>query len=352
MRKYIDIIEEVEKARLSGTPPIDFDQWYEMYGLDVAEGSGILDDLHDDIDDVTEKDIRSAIESRFPHYAEASMAKLNRPLYRGMTVTSDRLNGLLSGNGEVGVHWSIDMSVAERFSHEGDAPISIIMKATAEDSAVDLGRTIYLTFLNYEEESEVRLKYNTPVLVEQIFVRDPSGKETMHNVGRMMSTGKENWHIAETHYHGSQSENPQFVIGHQGNNSSTIGGDYSSKRYGVFLTDNPEFARLYGTVGEYQINARNILRERDIENEVYSFIDTLDPFGDDRDVWLSAREVAMGHWSAWQLFENELGERFTRYLLDQGYDAVEFQESNESDDGVDVESKTTVVLDPSLVVRK
>jgi hypothetical protein len=45
----------------------------------------------------------------------------------------------------------------------------------------------------------------------------------------------------------------------------------------------------------------------------------LDPFGPDRDLWIQAKH---GTKAEWQLFENDLGKRFTNFLKAKGYDAA------------------------------
>lgn len=157
--------------------------------------------------------------------------------------------------------------------------------------------------------------------------------------------------LYEAYYHGSQEDAPNFIIGHDGNVSNAFG-NYTSKRYGVFLSNNPKFAQQYGKVGTYEITTDHILPPRGVRGIVDEFIDTLDPFGEDRGIWLEARNVQMGSWPFWRMFEDELGERFYNYVKDD-YDAIQFEEDHEDDteENGSVESLTTVVLNPSVIKR-
>lgn len=153
-------------------------------------------------------------------------------------------------------------------------------------------------------------------------------------------------------YHGSQTRNPVFFKRHTGNNSHTFG-NYNSTRYGAFFTDNPKFAKLYGQVQSYDINVRRTLDlDKDRGNTIAKFIKTLDPHGPDREVWLAANNVLRGSWAYWHLFEDDLGEKFTKFLEENGYDSASFRESNSDDNGRDVESKTVVVFDIGRIRRK
>lgn len=158
--------------------------------------------------------------------------------------------------------------------------------------------------------------------------------------------------IFETsYYHGSQEDAPNFIIGHQGNNSNFLG-NYSSKRYGVFLSNNPKFAQQYGKVGKYEIDTPHILPAQGVRSLVNDFVDSLDPFGEDRNIWLEARNVQSGAWPFWRMFEDDLGERFYAYVKDD-YDAIEFEEYHDDDSEEDgsIESLTTVVLNPNVIKR-
>lgn len=143
---------------------------------------------------------------------------------------------------------------------------------------------------------------------------------------------------------------PSFTMGHTGDNSHTFG-SYQSTRHGIFFSDNPDFAGLYGKVGKYTLHVRRTLDfDADRMDTLYKFIDSLDAFSPaERPIWLSARNVVLGHWQPWQLFEDELGAKFVAYLQSIGYDSVSFQEFNLDDDEQAHQSHTIVVLDPKLV---
>jgi hypothetical protein len=151
-------------------------------------------------------------------------------------------------------------------------------------------------------------------------------------------------------YHGSSNPAQAFVLGHTGENSHTFG-HYQSQRWGVFFTDHPEFAKIYGQVGAYDLNLQHTLDFKADRGEViYQFIKTLDAFSqDERPIWMDAKNVLHGDWSYWHLFENELGKRFVAYFKEQGYDSATFEEYNEDDHGEEHRSQTIVVLDPSLI---
>jgi ADP-Ribosyltransferase in polyvalent proteins len=156
-----------------------------------------------------------------------------------------------------------------------------------------------------------------------------------------------------TAYHGSQVSQPEFKMGHTGNNSHTFGA-YTSTRWGVFFTNNPDFARMYGEVGQYTLNLSNTLNlGTDNGNTLYYFIQTLDAHDpQERPIWLEAMAVWRGRDARyWQAFEEEVGERFVAYLKEQGYDSATFYETNEDDHGNEVESQTIVVFDPSKISR-
>ena len=146
-------------------------------------------------------------------------------------------------------------------------------------------------------------------------------------------------------YHGSQS-NDAFIIGHTGNNSAGILGQYDSKRHGVFFTDNPEFASMYGTVKQYELNIHHTV-DLDKSNIIHEFRNSLDQFDRNggRELWL---EAMYGCKQAWRFFENEVGENFVRYLLEEGYDSATFTEYNEEFEK-EHKSHTIVVFDPSLI---
>ena len=160
----------------------------------------------------------------------------------------------------------------------------------------------------------------------------------------------ENRRLDERAFHGSSEANPRFEPRHRGTNS-TVFGTYHTDRTGIFFSSNSEFAALYGNVQEYELSVSFTLDLND-RNIVYDFIEgDLKLFGDDRGLWIDARNVLHGTWPVWHMFEGELGERFVQWLMSKGYDSARYQEYNEDDDGVEHESETFVVFDPKKVTR-
>lgn len=150
-------------------------------------------------------------------------------------------------------------------------------------------------------------------------------------------------------YHGSTMDNPTFDSHHTGHNSHTFGA-YESTRHGIFFTDDPEFAALYGKVGRYRLNIHHTLDLENDNNAIWDFVQSIDPFGPDRNLWIEARGI-MYDSKYWPLFEDEVGERFVAFLRERGYDSASFHEYNEDDNGQEHESHTIVVFDPQLVQR-
>lgn len=145
-------------------------------------------------------------------------------------------------------------------------------------------------------------------------------------------------------YHGSKTE-PRFRAAHAGSNSHTFG-PYQSTRWGTFFTDNPEFAKLYGTSREYRLNLSNTidldLHGGEILSKFAQTLDAHDP--DQRDMWIATtynRQI-------WQMFEDEVGQAFTRFLRRQGFDSASFTEDNE-EKGEWIESHSTVVFNPRRI---
>jgi hypothetical protein len=146
-------------------------------------------------------------------------------------------------------------------------------------------------------------------------------------------------------YHGSRAGDPVFKIGHSGNNAHTFGA-YDSQRYGAFFSDNPKFAALYGNVKKYVLNIHDTA-DLNTPYICQEFMESLDPFDPvDRPCWAVVQHATK---QTWQLFEDELGERFTKFLLDNGYDSATFTEYNEDPEGNEFKSNTIVVLKPELI---
>lgn len=141
-----------------------------------------------------------------------------------------------------------------------------------------------------------------------------------------------------TLYHGSPSDDPRFKIGHTGKNSHTFG-DYESTRHGIFLTDNPEFAKLYGEPRQYDVYPQKTapLDHTDI---TYNFMKD----SEDSDYYQDIKQLVFSN-ATWEFFEDEVGELFTKWLKHNGYDSARFIEYNTNDNGKELKSNTLVLLD-------
>jgi len=130
--------------------------------------------------------------------------------------------------------------------------------------------------------------------------------------------------------------------------TTTTFGQVETERHGIFLSESQEFASEYGeNVTPLNVNVKNIAEVNTGDNPspvVRGFIDSLDPFSSDRDLWLLAKNLKSG----WAFFDGEIGARFTEYLKEQGYDSASFEEilpSESTKTGQEVEGRTVVVLD-------
>lgn len=146
-------------------------------------------------------------------------------------------------------------------------------------------------------------------------------------------------------YHGSISDDPRFIIGHTGKNSHTFG-SYDSTRYGIFLTDNPKFAAIYGTPRKYVVYPKSTFdfnNSHHISQAEYHFLSVDSDVPDD--VYNAARYTK----HEWEWFENELGKYFVQWLKDRGFDSATFVEYHDDEDGGSIPSNTFVLLDPHLI---
>ena len=158
-------------------------------------------------------------------------------------------------------------------------------------------------------------------------------------------------------YHGARQDHG-FADSHKGENSHEFG-EYDSVRYGSFFSDSKEFAGLYGDVKAYRISPKKTWGIKGDEiylngNVLAQFVDYhLNRHNDapdqDRELGLNARSVMWGDWQFWNLFEDELGEAFTKWLRKAGYDSVIFEEYHEDDDGNEVGGTTLVALDRNII---
>ena len=152
-------------------------------------------------------------------------------------------------------------------------------------------------------------------------------------------------------YHGSSSgvSDPTFIMGHTGSNSHTFG-HYQSQRWGAFFSDNPDFSRMYGAPVAYDLNVHHTCQLEN-DNTIWNFVQSFDPHDpEQRNLWQDAVAIMRSN-RYWQLFEDEVGERFTAYLKELGYDSASFVEYSEDDHGTEHRSHSVVVLDPSLIKR-
>lgn len=151
-------------------------------------------------------------------------------------------------------------------------------------------------------------------------------------------------------YHGSTQDNVVFDPTHLGNNSHTFG-HYNAKRTGVFFSDNPRFSAMYGKVQKYQLNITSTAT--DLTELAFRAASEFDAFDQtQREMWLAFMGISRNYGrDLWQLFEDEVGDFFVPWLVDQGYDSARFEEYNEDDNGTEHRSITTVVFDPSKIKR-
>jgi hypothetical protein len=148
--------------------------------------------------------------------------------------------------------------------------------------------------------------------------------------------------ISSNWYHGTDSIfDPSDFRNQSESINSTILGPISVTRNGIFLTDNPELAKDYGS------NVMNL--KADVKNTAnltrnlrLDFVDSLDPWTE-RDLWLLAKNTLHD----WQLFDNEVGARFVQWLKNQGYDSAILTEENDSG----VSGKVLVVFDANNIKK-
>ena len=139
-------------------------------------------------------------------------------------------------------------------------------------------------------------------------------------------------------YHGTNNEFPinEWQTTTKSENSTTFG-IVQTTRHGIFLTNNPDFAKQYGrklvTVKAKLNNTAQINPELK-----YQFVQSIDPFNE-RELWLAAKHSQHD----WGLFEGQTGERFVQWLQRQGYDSATFPETIGDPE---IEGKTTVVFNP------
>jgi hypothetical protein len=155
----------------------------------------------------------------------------------------------------------------------------------------------------------------------------------------------------DIYYHGTDSTevSPEtFRTVNKSINETTFG-PVETIRHGVFLSSSEDFAKEFGH-RVIRVKAK-IKRTANVEEEQIDFINSLNPFGRDRDLWVLAKNTK----EPWGMFESELGERFVDFLKSKGYDSAEFQETMQSglfsgEDVKEFKSNTLVVFDPKSII--
>jgi hypothetical protein len=119
-------------------------------------------------------------------------------------------------------------------------------------------------------------------------------------------------------FHGTNADvTPEQLRAGLASVNETTFGPMDVQRHGIFLTDNADFAAGRGSnVLEVPTNLRNtadlnvVAGELQNNSLVIRFVDSLDAFGPERNVWQEARSVRRAD----QLFDGQLGERFNAFL--------------------------------------
>ncbi len=145
-------------------------------------------------------------------------------------------------------------------------------------------------------------------------------------------------------YHGTQSRPDYTSAQHTGYNSTAFG-PYNSERHAIFLTDDPNFASLYGNVYTFEVRFKNMF-DGDLKEMAFRAARTIDAHGPNRDIWIDLMNVRDE--MIWALFEDELGEYFVSYMKDQGYDSVFFEEEH-SEAGKSTMVNTYAAFDPTSI---
>ena len=117
-----------------------------------------------------------------------------------------------------------------------------------------------------------------------------------------------NWltKIPNALFHGTDSllNINDYETGRDTSNDYGLFGIVKTTRHGIFLTDNMDFAKEYGTrVIRIKSTLQNTANIND--NLRYEFISSIDPWNE-RDLWIAAKYAQ----HIWQLFDGEVGSRF------------------------------------------
>lgn len=151
-------------------------------------------------------------------------------------------------------------------------------------------------------------------------------------------------------YHGTEhlgpAEPPSFDVEREAKVWNVFGGS-SVRRTGIFLTGSKKFAQTFGKrLMNCNVRFRRVARLDKSDDLLWEFHDSIDPYGSDRNLWISSTPE---YRKVWEYFDDELGRRFVAWLRKKGYDGVAFREVSEDDDGREVEATTYVAFDRSQV---
>ena len=138
-------------------------------------------------------------------------------------------------------------------------------------------------------------------------------------------------------YHGTNAEFDEFSPTSQSVNQTTFG-PIDVERNGIFFSNNPAYSAQYGRrIVPVYLSIQNPATMT--RNLVLDFADTIDAFGNDRSLYLTAMNS-----SGWRMFDGEVGKRFVLFLKEQGYDGAVFTEDLVIGDE-SIESTTYVAFD-------
>ena len=153
-----------------------------------------------------------------------------------------------------------------------------------------------------------------------------------------------------TRYHGSRElKEPIDKFKRKGKSYVSFGpllADFEVKRHGIFFTNKESFAKQFGIVHKYEIRVKNTIILTDYIKD--KFADSIGAWSKDREMWI---RVKYGR-KNWGMFDGELGERFIKWLIEKGYDSVEFEEYADIEGKREMSAITTVVFDPCRINPK
>lgn len=142
---------------------IEYDEWFDKYGEWVGEAIGL------------EESELPKLQDMFWDAVGIVEENSNSEIYRGMTLNQNYMKRFMAGAETVNVHWSTDMRIAQRFSNEGTGngnDLRVILVAQCKPEYVDLGMSIALELIQYEDEQEIRLKEHTHIHIHKIIFLD------------------------------------------------------------------------------------------------------------------------------------------------------------------------------------